>query len=134
MIQIALENTSQFLAKVEMDVEWTIGNYGPKEHEACVNAKLPNGGCLNRVFEHMGIAYTLCLEPVTEAFVVATRKQKVDDSGKTIVKKAKVAPKKKVGVMKIIRPKAKPRVGHFPDEACIKQSLYLSIRYFYLLF
>jgi hypothetical protein len=133
-IQIASVNTSYLLAMVEMDVEQSIGSYSPKEHKACINVKLSNGGCLNRVFEHMGIAYALHLEPVTEAFVAATRKRRVDDFGKTIVKKAKVAPTKKVGVVKIIQLKPKPRVGHFPDEGCIKQTLYLSLHYFYLFF
>jgi hypothetical protein len=58
------------------------------------------------------------LTPGTEAFTVATKKQKADESKKTIAKKMKVAqakvalvkmaPLKKISIVKVIRPKAKP--------------------------
>jgi hypothetical protein len=43
------ESASQFLVKVELDAEQIIGTYGLREHEACVSAKLANGGRLNHV-------------------------------------------------------------------------------------
>jgi hypothetical protein len=48
---VATESANHFLAKVEMDAEKIVKSYGPKEHEACILAKLPNGGQLNQVFE-----------------------------------------------------------------------------------
>jgi hypothetical protein len=67
-----MESTSHFFAKVEMDAERVIESYNPKEHEACIHMKLPNGGLLNRVFEEMGITYAPCPESGTEAFAAAS--------------------------------------------------------------
>jgi hypothetical protein len=83
------------------------GAVAPKEHEACVDMKLPNGGRLNRVFIQMGIAYARCPKPSTEASITTIRKQKADTYKKVVVKKAKIAPTKKSGVVKIIRQKPK---------------------------
>jgi hypothetical protein len=47
--QVEGESASQFLVKVELDTERVIGTYSLREHEACVSAKLPNGGRLNHV-------------------------------------------------------------------------------------
>jgi hypothetical protein len=70
---VSVENTHHFLAKVEVDAERILGSYGPKEHEACIAVKLPNGGRLNRVFEQMGVAYAL--HPLPGIHVVATARK-----------------------------------------------------------
>jgi hypothetical protein len=65
---VSVENSSHVLAEVEIEVERIIGSFGPKEYDAFTKAKLPNGDCLNHVFENMGLAYAPCLLPGTEAF------------------------------------------------------------------
>jgi hypothetical protein len=98
---------SQFLVKVELDAEQILESYDPREHDAYVSVKLPNGGRLNRVFEQMGVAYV----SRADACSATTRKRKVDTFGKkNRQKKAKVAPKKKADVVKIIWPKVKSGV------------------------
>jgi hypothetical protein len=114
-----MEITYHFLVKVEIDVEKILGSYRAKEHDACEMVKLSNGSCLNRVFEHMGVPYAPHPLLGTDAFTVATKKQKVNVSRKTVMKKGevspvkvtlvKVAPTKKISVMKVIRPKQKLR-------------------------
>jgi hypothetical protein len=54
---VSAEDAGRFLAKVETNVERILGSYGPKEHDALMTAKLPNGGRLNWVFEKMGVPY-----------------------------------------------------------------------------
>jgi hypothetical protein len=54
---VSAEDAGRFLAKVETNVEMILGSYGPKEHDALMTAKLPNGGRLNWVFEQMGVPY-----------------------------------------------------------------------------
>jgi hypothetical protein len=44
---ISAEEVGRFLAKVETDIERVLGSYEPREHDACVIAKLPNAGRLN---------------------------------------------------------------------------------------
>jgi hypothetical protein len=91
---ISAKNIGCFLAKVEMDAERIFGSYRTKEHDACMAAKRPNNGHLNRVFEQMGVPYAPRLLLSTDAFEAATKKWKVGVSRKTTVKKAKVAPMK----------------------------------------
>jgi hypothetical protein len=50
------ESEAQFLVKVELEAENVVGSYSGAEHDACIKS-LPNGSCLNRVFEMAGIAY-----------------------------------------------------------------------------
>jgi hypothetical protein len=71
------ESNDHFLARVELDTENVVGNYSWAKHNAC-NQVLPNGGCLNRVFEKAGVAYGPHLQPGTEASTKATKKRKVD--------------------------------------------------------
>jgi hypothetical protein len=65
---ISAEGASHFLAKVETDAKRILGNYGPKEHDVLIMAKLPNGDCLNWVFEQIGVPYAPRPLPGTEAF------------------------------------------------------------------
>jgi hypothetical protein len=99
-LTVSVENAHHFVVKVETDTEWILGSYGPKEHDVCITMKLPNGGHLNRVFKQVGVANAPRSMPITIAFAAAMRKWKADTSGK-----GKVAPVKKVGVVKTIHPK-----------------------------
>jgi hypothetical protein len=118
MEAISAEGADHFLAKVEMDAEKVLGSYGPREHDALMTVKLPNGGRINQVFEQMGVPYAPRLLPGTEAFQIATKKRKTDVSKKPSAKKmkifqgkaapAKAAPPNKMSVVKVTRPKAKP--------------------------
>jgi hypothetical protein len=56
------------------------------------------------------IAYVLRPVPGTEASVEGTRKSNANASEKTVRKRAKFAPTKKVGVVKLIRSRAKSGV------------------------
>jgi hypothetical protein len=51
------ERVDHFLAKVETDAGQILGSHKPKEHDVCMVMKLPNGGCLNQVFEQMGVPH-----------------------------------------------------------------------------
>jgi hypothetical protein len=97
---------SQFLVKVELDAEQILESYDPREHDAYVSVKLPNGGRLNRVFEQMGVAYVSRPTPAPQL----QEREKLTLLGKKCQKKAKVAPKKKADVVKIIWPKVKSGV------------------------
>jgi hypothetical protein len=97
-LPVSVENAHHFVVKVETDAEWILGSYGPKEHDVCITTKLSNGGHLNRVFEQVGVANAPRSMPITIAFPVAMRKWKADTFGK-----GKVAPVKKVGVVKTIQ-------------------------------
>jgi hypothetical protein len=72
-----------------MDAEKILGSYGPKEHEACMVTKLPNGGRISRVLEQIGVSYAPRPLLSIEAFTAATRKRKADMSKKTVAKKVK---------------------------------------------
>jgi hypothetical protein len=114
---ISTENGCCVLAEVETEVKRILGIFGPKEHDALEMAKLPNGGLLNHVFEQMGAAYAPRLLPRTEAFQVVREKWKAEVSKKPTAKRAKTAlsratlsktmPPKKIGVVKMVRSKAK---------------------------
>jgi hypothetical protein len=64
---VSAENAGRFLAEIETDAKRILGSFGRKEHGALRTVKLPNGGCLNCVFEHMGVPYALLLLPNIEA-------------------------------------------------------------------
>jgi hypothetical protein len=88
---ISMEDANHFLAKIEMNAEMVLGSYGPREHDACAMAKLPNGVRLNQIFEQMRVPYAPRPLPGTKAFQAVMEKQKVDVSKKTATKKVKVA-------------------------------------------
>jgi hypothetical protein len=52
-----VEDVSLVLVEVETEVKRFLGSFEPREYDAVMAAKLPNGGCLNRVFEQMGVVY-----------------------------------------------------------------------------
>jgi hypothetical protein len=88
---VSTESASCILAEVETEAERILGSFGLKEYDALSMVKLPNGGCLNHVFEQMGLAYASRPLPRTEAFLAAKEKCKVEVSKKLIPKKAKIA-------------------------------------------
>jgi hypothetical protein len=92
-----------------------LGSYRPKEHDACITAKLLNGGCLNQAFKKLGVAYAPHSMSGTNAFTAATRKRKVDVT-------SRVALVKKVGIVKIVRPKTRlgPRGMSMIELALVK--------------
>jgi hypothetical protein len=47
MEPVSMNTANCFLVKVETDAERILGSYRPKEHDACMVAKLPNSGHLN---------------------------------------------------------------------------------------
>jgi hypothetical protein len=98
---------------VELEAERIVGSYGPREHDGC--SKLPNGVCLNRIFEKVGNMYAPRPTPGTEASTEAWKKRKTDALGKVAGKRAKVIPQKKVGTVKLIKPKVKSGVKRPSD-------------------
>jgi hypothetical protein len=109
------EDDVQFLARVELEAESVVGGYSRPEQDACV-ASLPNGGCLNQVFELAGVAYGPRPEPGTEAHVEASKKRKTNAYSKTGNKRAKVPAEKKTRPLKIIVSKTKSGVKR-PSDA-----------------
>jgi hypothetical protein len=121
------QSADHFLAKVETDVKQILGSYGPKEHDAFLDVKLPNGGRLNWMFEQMGVPYAPQPMSGTVAFTAAMKKLKVDALGKKAVKKAKVASVKKMGVIKIVRPKMR---GTSKIESTLVKPIGVSKKFF----
>jgi hypothetical protein len=58
----------------------------------------------------MGVPYDLRPPLGTDAFVTTTKKRKANASGKTVVKKAKVASVKTISVVKVVQPKSRPKL------------------------
>jgi hypothetical protein len=81
---IPTESTNRFLVKVETDAEKILGRYGPREHDACVLAMLPNSGHLNRVLEQMGVPYALCLLQVPKLSQWRQRSKKLTGQRKQL--------------------------------------------------
>jgi hypothetical protein len=100
------ESEAQFLVKVELEAENVVGSYSRAEHDACIKS-LPNGSCLNRVFEMAGIAYGRRPQPGTEASSEASKKRKVDSYSQTAGRHAMVPAKKETIPLKISVPKVK---------------------------
>jgi hypothetical protein len=124
---IAVEHADRFLAEVETKAERVLGRFGPREYNALRVANIPNGGRLNHVLKQMGVPYFPCPRPGSAASQSNNNKRKADVAKKLVAKKAntglgqtplssmmppppKVGREKKVGIMKISRPKAKPRM------------------------
>jgi hypothetical protein len=121
---IAAEHVDRFLAEVETEAEKVLGSFGPREYDAFKVANIPNDGRLNHVLEKMGVPYFPRPQPGSAASQSANKKRKAEVAKKLATKKAKagsgrapssrmVAPlpkaglAKKVGVLKIARPKVK---------------------------
>jgi hypothetical protein len=88
------QSNDYFLVRVELDAENVVGSYSRAEHDACIQA-LPNGGCLNRVFERAGVAYGPRMQPNTEASAEVVKKRKADACVMSLGKWMKVAEKKR---------------------------------------
>jgi hypothetical protein len=109
------EDDVQFLVRVELDTEGVVGSYTRPEHDTCV-ASLRNEGRLNCVFELVGVAYRPRLVPGTEAFTEASRKRKMDVTGKTPVKRVEAPRKKKGEPVKVVVPLGKTSLKRPSDE------------------
>jgi hypothetical protein len=122
---IAAEHANHFLAKVDMEAKKVMGSFGPREYDALRVADIPNAGCLNCIFEQIGISYFPRPQPGSTAAQLTNRKRKAEVAKKSIAKKAKAGtgwasssrvvppppratPTKKDGVLKISHPKARP--------------------------
>jgi hypothetical protein len=56
----------RILAEVEMEAERLLGSFDPREYDALMTAKLPNGGHLNCVLEQMGRLMACACFPVAK--------------------------------------------------------------------
>jgi hypothetical protein len=63
---------------------------------------IPKGGRLDCAFKKAGVAYVAHSEASTYASVDASKKRKAHALGKPMTKRAKSAPKKKTGTVKLI--------------------------------
>jgi hypothetical protein len=71
---------SRILAEVETTKEERfLGSFTPREYDAVMVAKLRNGGRLNRVLKHMGVAYDPRPLPGNEASQEVRDKRKVEE-------------------------------------------------------
>jgi hypothetical protein len=104
-----------------------LGSFGPREYDALMAVNIPNGGHLNRVLKQMGVSYFPRPQPGSAASQSANKKRKAEVAKKLAAKKAKAGmgwasssktvppppkagPAKKVGILKISRLKARPRL------------------------
>jgi hypothetical protein len=123
---IVAEHANHFLVEVEMETERVLGSLGPREYEALKVANILNSGRLNRVLEQMRVPYFPRPQPGSTASQSANKKRKTKVAKKPAAKKVKagtgqapssrvalhppkVGPAKKVVILKISRPKARPR-------------------------
>jgi hypothetical protein len=88
---VSTEDGVHILAEVETEAERFLGSFSPREHDALVMVKLPNGGCLNHAFEQMGVAYAPCPLPSSEASQAARDKRKAEVSKKPATKRVKTS-------------------------------------------
>jgi pyruvate/2-oxoglutarate dehydrogenase complex dihydrolipoamide acyltransferase (E2) component len=121
---VAVGHAICVLAEIETEVERALGCFGPREYDAFKVVNIPNRGRFNRILEQMGVSYAPCPLPGSEASQAASKKWKVEVSKKTAAERAKAGPSqalpsktappspkmgpaKKVGILKIARPKVK---------------------------
>jgi hypothetical protein len=122
---VSLEHANHVLAEVEMEAERVLGSFGPKEHDALGMTNILNDGRLNQVLEQMGVPYAPHPLPGSKASQATIKKRNAEMSKKPVVKRAKTGhvrampskmvppppksrPAKKISILKITRPKAKP--------------------------
>jgi hypothetical protein len=122
---IATELVDHFLAEVEIETERVLWSFEPREYNALRVVNISNDGRLNCVLEQMGVSYFPRPQPGSTASQSANKKWKAEVANKSTAKKAKASssqapssrmvppppkagPAKKVGVLKITQPKAKP--------------------------
>jgi hypothetical protein len=74
---VSAESSSRILAEVETEAERILRSFRPKEYDAL---SMVNSGCLNHVFEQMGLAYAPQPLPGTESFQVAREKREAEVS------------------------------------------------------
>jgi hypothetical protein len=111
--RVSVEHTERVLAEVETKAEKVLGSFGPREHNALVLVNIPNGGCVNCVFEQMGVSYAP--RPLPEvSSKLALKKAKAGASRLSpsllVTPLSKAKPAKKGSVLKMFRPKVPPGV------------------------
>jgi hypothetical protein len=121
----AVEHADRLLAEIETEAEKMLGSFRPKEYDALFMVNILSGGCLNRVIEQMGVPYATRPLPGSKASQVAIKKWKAEVSKKPSAKRVKAGPSraapskmappppksgltKKISILKIAQPKAKP--------------------------
>jgi hypothetical protein len=122
---LTVEHADHFLVEMEMEAKRVVGSFRPREYDALGVANIPNSCRLNWLLELMGVSYAPRPLPGSKASQVANKKRKAEVSKKSASKRLKASPSralpskavlpppkeessKKVGVLKISRPKAKP--------------------------
>jgi hypothetical protein len=80
---VSVDGASRILVEIETEAKRILGSFGPKEYDAMSMAKLPNGGCLNRIFEHMGLAYAPWLLPQDRSLLGSEREMQSPSVKKT---------------------------------------------------
>jgi hypothetical protein len=125
METFSTENGSLILAEVGTEAKRNLGSFWPKDYDALTTVKLPNGGRLNCVFEQTELTYVPGPLPDSEANQAAKEKRKVEVSKNPAAKRAKnspiratpskappppskTGPPKKISIVKIVQPRAKP--------------------------
>jgi hypothetical protein len=86
---IATEHTDHFLVEVETEAKRVLESFGLREYNALIMANISNGGCLNRVFEQMGVPHFPRPQPDSVASQSANKKWKAKVAKKPAAKKAK---------------------------------------------
>jgi hypothetical protein len=122
---IDVEHDDHVLAEIETEADKVLGSFRLKEYDGMCMANIPNDGHLSRVLEQMVVPYAPHPLPSTEASQVSIKKWKAEVSKKLVAERAKAGPSrvtpskmaspspklgpaKKISIMKIVRPKAKP--------------------------
>jgi hypothetical protein len=122
---IAVEHVDHFLVEVEIEVERVLGIFRLRGYDAFMVENILNGGRLNHILEQMWVSYFPQPQPGSAASQLANKKRKVEVANKPPAKRVKAGsgqapssrmvppppkagPAKKVGVLKIARPKVKP--------------------------
>jgi hypothetical protein len=111
--RVSVEHAERVLAEVKTKAEKVLGSFGPREHDALVLVNIPNGGCVNHVFEQMGVSYAP--RPLPEvSSKLALKKAKAGASRLSpsllVTPLGKAKPAKKGSVLKMFRPKVPPGV------------------------
>jgi hypothetical protein len=124
MEPVSTGDASHILAEVETEAKRFLGSFGPRELDFLMMAKLPNGRHLNHVLEQMGVPYVPCPLLDSEASQAARDKRKARVFKKLAAKRAKtgtsransskmvppppkMGPLKKIGIVKMVRPRAR---------------------------
>jgi hypothetical protein len=99
------ETIDGFRARVEIAEANIVGRYTCRENMVC-DETLPNGGRVNKIFEHAGVPYEPHLEPGSEACEEAAKKRKNDACAGPSTKCVKVYGQKEMPTKASMAPKS----------------------------